>query len=128
MRERGIGTLNSNVVPMISFVSLLFLFALLWMLVQLLPSLLFCFTRARLWRFKGFLITARYRNPKSVKGKKMKLGTETGEDETSALHRRGSNSTSNPDYLACSADKNLLNARVAVIGSNCKLSRSRTFI
>lgn len=42
------------------------------------PSLLFCFTRARLWRFKGFLITARYRNPKSVKGRKWNLEVKLG--------------------------------------------------
>lgn len=59
----------------------------------------------------------------------MKLGSETGEDETTALHRRGSSSTSKPDYcLACSADDNLPNARVAFIGFNCKLSRWQLFL
>lgn len=58
----------------------------------------------------------------------MKHGSETGEDETTALHRRGSSSTSKPDYLACSADENLPNARVAFIGFNCKLSRWKLFL
>lgn len=63
---------ESGIVPMICFVSsycfcLLFallLLLLLWMLVQFLPLTL---TRVRLWCFKGSLITARYRNPKSGK-------------------------------------------------------------
>lgn len=71
---------------MICFVSsycfclLVSLFLLLWMLVQFLPLTL---TRACLWCFKGSLITARYRNPKS--GRREGNGTETGEDETTYI-------------------------------------------
>lgn len=81
---------ESGIVPMICFVSsycfcLLFsMLLLLWMLVQFLPLTL---TRACLWCFKGSLITARYRNPKSGKreGNGNGTETETGEDETTYI-------------------------------------------